>query len=125
MDLCNESCSTGPFCIAKILTLDITCQLFNPSFAVVASKDTSALISDCRQSSLPLSGSGGGGRVAGIEDRLEVIVNSEMGRFGTPAVCTPSPRLVRLVVKASALRAEDPGFKSCLRRDFFGVESYQ
>ena len=29
------------------------------------------------------------------------------------------------VVKASASRAEDPGFESRLRRDFFGVESYQ
>ena len=27
--------------------------------------------------------------------------------------------------KASALTAEDPGFESRLRRDFFGVESYQ
>ena len=27
--------------------------------------------------------------------------------------------------KASASRAEDPGFESCLRQDFFGVESYQ
>ena len=27
--------------------------------------------------------------------------------------------------KASASRAEDPGFESPLRRDFFGVESYQ
>ena len=27
--------------------------------------------------------------------------------------------------KASASRAEDPEFESCLRRDFFGVESYQ
>ena len=27
--------------------------------------------------------------------------------------------------KASALRAEDPGLASCLRQDFFGVESYQ
>ena len=34
-------------------------------------------------------------------------------------------RLVGLVVKASTSRAEDPGFDSCLRRDFFGVESYQ
>ena len=34
-------------------------------------------------------------------------------------------RLVGLVVKASALRAEDPGFESRFRRDFFGVESYQ
>ena len=27
--------------------------------------------------------------------------------------------------KASASRAEDPGFESRLRQDFFGVESYQ
>ena len=27
--------------------------------------------------------------------------------------------------KASASRVEDPGFESRLRRDFFGVESYQ
>ena len=33
--------------------------------------------------------------------------------------------LVGLVVKASTSRAEDPGFESPLRRDFFGVESYQ
>ena len=33
--------------------------------------------------------------------------------------------LVGLVVKASASRAEDPGFESRLRRVFFGVESYQ
>ena len=34
-------------------------------------------------------------------------------------------RLVGLVVKASASRAEDPGFEYRLRRDFIGVESYQ
>ena len=34
-------------------------------------------------------------------------------------------RLVGLVVKASASRAEDPGFESSLRQDYFGVESYQ
>ena len=34
-------------------------------------------------------------------------------------------RLVGLVVQASASGAEDPGFESRLRRDFFGVESYQ
>ena len=35
-------------------------------------------------------------------------------------------RLVGLVVKASALRAEGPGFESrWWRGDFFGVESYQ
>ena len=33
--------------------------------------------------------------------------------------------LVDLVVKESASRAEDPRFESRLRRDFFGVESYQ
>ena len=33
--------------------------------------------------------------------------------------------LVSPVVKASALRAEDPGFESCLRRDFSVAESYQ
>ena len=33
--------------------------------------------------------------------------------------------LVGLVVKASASRAEDPGFESRLHRDFLGVESYQ
>ena len=40
----------------------------------------------------------------------------------------PSPasyRLVGLVVKASAWRAEGPGFESHWRRDFFGIESYQ
>ena len=34
-------------------------------------------------------------------------------------------RLVGLVVKASAYRAEGLGFESRLRLDFFGVESYQ
>ena len=34
-------------------------------------------------------------------------------------------RLVGLMVKASASRAEGPRFESRLRRDFFGVESYQ
>ena len=36
-----------------------------------------------------------------------------------------SDLLVGLVVKASTSRAEDPGFESRWRRDFFGVESYQ
>ena len=34
--------------------------------------------------------------------------------------CLPQDRLVGLVVKASASRAEDPGLKSRLRRDFSG-----
>ena len=33
--------------------------------------------------------------------------------------------LVGLVVKVSASKAEDPGFKSCLCQDLSGVESYQ
>ena len=33
--------------------------------------------------------------------------------------------LFGLVVKASALRVEDPRFESHLRQDFSGVESYQ
>ena len=41
---------------------------------------------------------------------------------GQPAA---NNRLVGLVVKASASRAEGPGFESRLRRDFFGAESYQ
>ena len=41
------------------------------------------------------------------------------------ALLPPSQnRLVGLVVKASASRAEGPGFESRLRRDFFGVSSH-
>ena len=36
-----------------------------------------------------------------------------------------SHRLVGLVVRESASRAEDPGFESRLHRDFFGIESQQ
>ena len=43
----------------------------------------------------------------------------------TPAFPVGLHRLVGPVVKASASRAEGPGFESRLRRDFFGVESYQ
>ena len=49
-------------------------------------------------------------RIVRLSDRLSVSVND---------------RLVGLVVKASASRAEDPGFESRLRRDFSGIESYQ
>ena len=48
-------------------------------------------------------------------------VQPETSRSST----TQKDRLVGLVVKASASRAEGPGFESRLRRDFFGVESYQ
>ena len=37
-------------------------------------------------------------------------------------VMLPHDRLFGLVVKASASRAEDPGFESRLHRDFSGVE---
>ena len=40
-------------------------------------------------------------------------------------VVAAADRLVGLVVKASTSRTEGPGFESRLRRDFFGVESYQ
>ena len=43
----------------------------------------------------------------------------------TDVLSLESYRLVGLVVKASASREEGPGFESRLRRDFFGVESYQ
>ena len=43
----------------------------------------------------------------------------------TCLTATHNYRLVGLVVKESASRAEGPGFESRLRRDFFGVESYQ
>ena len=36
------------------------------------------------------------------------------------ALCFTANRLAGLVVKASASGAEDPGFESCLRRDFSG-----
>ena len=51
------------------------------------------------------------------------LVTKEMTNI--PLQLLPSNRLVGLVVKACASRAEDPGFESRLRRDFFGVESYQ
>ena len=38
----------------------------------------------------------------------------------THVVFTAADRLVGLVVKASASRAQDPGFESRLRRDFAG-----
>ena len=47
-------------------------------------------------------------------------------RVGEPEAASVAwDRLVGLVVKASASRAEDPGFESRLRRDLSGVESYQ
>ena len=48
-----------------------------------------------------------------------------LGRSATNNQSVPVNRLVGLVVKASVSRAEGPRFKSRLRRDFFGAESYQ
>ena len=45
--------------------------------------------------------------------------------LGSRDLFLANDRLVGLVVKAFASRAEDPGFETRLRRDFFGVESYQ
>ena len=45
--------------------------------------------------------------------------------FSPSVVFVESDRLVGLVVKASASRADDSGFESGLCRDFSGVESYQ
>ena len=49
-------------------------------------------------------------------------VSSQYFTVGCPSSCY---RLVGLVVRASASRVEGPRFESRLRRDFFGVESYQ
>ena len=57
-------------------------------------------------------------------DRAPQSYTSCFGSFYIDPVL-PDVCLVGLVVKASASRAEDPGFESRLRRDFFGVESYQ
>ena len=80
-------------------------------------------------------GRGGRGLSGGEPPRwlLGKGVRLERGRPGFESVSvvdcfpklSPVDRLVGLVVKASTSRAEDPEFESRLRRDFFGVESYQ
>ena len=52
----------------------------------------------------------------------------KVAHYPTSCCCSSSPncyRLVGLVVKAFASRAQDHGFESRLHKDFFGVESYQ
>ena len=47
-------------------------------------------------------------------------------QINSPSLSLPLPdRLVGLVVEATALRAEDPGFESHLRQEFSGVKSCQ
>ena len=51
--------------------------------------------------------------------------SAAMPEISSLSLRNTSYRLVGLMVKASASRAEDPGFESRLHRDFSGVESYQ
>ena len=55
---------------------------------------------------------------------LLLLITAAATTVTTPSTTT-AHRLVGLVVKASASRAEGPGFESRLRWDFFGVKSYQ
>ena len=62
-----------------------------------------------------------GGRGRGGSEGMEAkngVANSKLLSQNKTAV-TNDDRLVGLVVKASSSRAEDPGFESRLRRDFF------
>ena len=63
------------------------------------------------------------------ERRHLAYISATTANFQCPVCAVPSlrtaDRLVGLVVKVSASRAEGPRFESRLRRDFFGVESYQ
>ena len=63
-----------------------------------------------------------------VADPTQLLPRWPSGKGHRPGfgVCLPwGSHLVGLVVKESASRAEDPGFESRLRWDFFGVESYQ
>ena len=58
-----------------------------------------------------------------VRTRVKRVLMYSMTENAT--LCSLPDGLVGLVVKASASRAEGPGFESRLRRDFFGVESCQ
>ena len=63
-----------------------------------------------------------------LNKSFPIFLRKHVSKLEIPAAKTTSVKvnhLVGLVVKASASRAEDPGFVSLLRRDFSGVESYQ
>ena len=73
---------------------------------------------------------GGGGEEGGKETDRETETDRQTERQRDSSgmlrtVLSIRHRLIGLVVKASASRADDPGFESRLRRDFFGAESYQ
>ena len=69
----------------------------------------------------------GGVQMYSEEGSAQTVVRrrERCGRSNLLSVLLLLHRLVGLVVKVSASRAEGPGFESRLRRDFFGVESYQ
>ena len=71
----------------------------------------------------PEGGGGGGGR-GDVDHFLSPPLFPSSDPCCAVLVC-PRYRLAGLVVKASASEAEDPGFESRFRRDFFRVESYQ
>ena len=58
-------------------------------------------------------------------DSFSAIVSQTYSTVGIIFTATHHLAGIVVVVKASASREEDPGFESRLRRDFFGVESYQ
>ena len=60
-----------------------------------------------------------------LELEILIPINNESDEIKSVSRSPRPYRLAGLVVKASASRAEGPGFESRLRRDFFGVESYQ
>ena len=70
----------------------------------------------CNHAQLTAYGNGGTEHAYRLEIRSDIRTSLQLGKTN---------RLVGLKVKASASRAEDPGFKPRLRRDFSGVESHQ
>ena len=55
----------------------------------------------------------------------QFLVTCHLSLWGSTPESLTLYRFVGLVVKASASRAEDPGFESRLHREFSGVEPYQ
>ena len=72
-----------------------------------------------------MEGIGGGLHLAMNRQRLSEVNCEEKYISSVHSFLWKIDLLVGLVVKASASRTEGPGFESCLRRDFFGAESYQ
>ena len=59
------------------------------------------------------------------DKQTDIQAETQIQRLSCSILVLLWDRLVGLVVKAPASRAEDPGFESRLRREFIGVESYQ